>query len=795
MQLGEPTNRPAEIVVYDWKSQGWALSTLRWYLREAEPEIVRITGVPNARLSRVMQIQRTLAAQQDPQLELRSITQHIQGADSAIDAEEMWAIADELPYVVDLCFAGSGAGEDYNVVLLHRTSPYAASPVRSTTHLFDRDSSLRECATYANNPLRVQMAQRLVPALRSHLKAKLPDYMVPSFFVMLEAFPLNSNGKVDYQALPEPDTARISEDTFVAPRTAVERLLADVWSQVLGIESPSVNDNYFNLGGDSITSIRIVARAQQAGLHLTPRLLFQHQTIAELAEIAAPVPVDATPAPAIDTVEPTPDQLARWSNGQYTPSDFPLARLSQQQLDDLFARYQDIEDIYPLAPMQKNILFQRLHAPNPELYWLCAILRLSNASLNIPVLQRAWQLVVNQHPTMRTTLVWEGLEEPLQIVHKHASMEIACYDWRHLPAQEQEQRVIDYYLSMRRQGAPLTSAPHMKTTLFQVSDSDYYMFRASHYMLQDGWSSTLVTRDFDAFYEALCQGKEGHVERARPYRDFIAWQQQQDYRKAELHFRAALQGIREPTPLLANLPRDPEATGTTSLAYHKEFLSLSVTTTQALHALTRAHHMTMGALLYSVWALILRQYGGHEDIVFGSVCAGRPASLPQAEYIVGMFNNILPLRIQVAPGTRLLSLCQHVQTRIVELREYEWSPSLEIKQWLGFSERQPLFESYIAYANLPLYSYEDVGAQKAKDFGQSLMDDTRMIVPTEYPLRIEFRPLQEFSIRMSCYQYYMTAPALQRLIGHFKIVLDSIVSNPDQPIENLLELIKAEQTR
>ncbi|HEX7736849.1 MAG TPA: amino acid adenylation domain-containing protein [Ktedonobacteraceae bacterium] len=791
IQFGEVTDKPLEVVTHDWKSQAWTPATLRQYLQEAQPEVVHITSVPDARLAQVMQMQHMLAEQEDAQ-QACALTQAMQVFASGIDPEELWSIGDDLPYVVDLCPAVQEVGA-YDVVLLQRTSPGASSSVRSTAHFLLGDTSLRARSTYANNPLSVQLAGHLVPTLRNHLKAKLPDYMVPSFFVMLDAFPLNANGKVDYRALPEPDMAYVVQDAFVAPRTPVERILTEIWAQILGIELVGINDNYFNLGGDSITSIRIVARVQQAGLHLTPRLLFQYQTIAELAEVIEPLPVAARPDPNTERVLEPPCQLTPPAGDGYTPANFPLARLTQQQLDELFARDQEIEDIYPLAPMQRNILFQRLHSQNPELYWLCAILRLSNTSLNIPAFQQAWQLVVNQHPTMRTTMIWNGLEEPLQIVHRHASMEIECHDWRHLSAEEQDQRVFDYYLSVRRQGAPLSSAPHMKTTLFQITDSDYYMFRASNYMLQDGWSSTLVTRDFDAFYEALCQGRKAQVERSRPYRDFIAWLQRQDYDKAERHFRAALQGFQEPTPLLAHLPTNPHAPDQDSLAYHKEFLWLAPETTSALQALTRTHHVTMGALLYSVWGLILSQYSGCEDIVFGSVCAGRPTSLPEAEYIVGMFNNILPLRIQVSRRATLLSLWQHVQEQIVELREYEWNSSLDIQKWAGFSEKQLLFESYIAYANLPLYNYEDVGAQKAQDFGQSVMDDTRMVVPSEYPLRIEFRPMPVFSIRMSCYQHYMSAAALQRLIGHFQTALESIVANPYQLVQDLLALIKTEQ--
>lgn len=479
--------------------------------------------------------------------------------------------------------------------------------------------------------------------------------------------------------------------------------------------------------------------------------------------------------------------------GGYTSSDFPLARLSQPQLDALYEVDSQIEDIYPLAPMQQSMLQQRQHTGNPELYWLCAYVLLQEAEIDINAFRQAWQQTVDQHPTIRTSILWREMGEPLQIIHRHAPVVIEEHDWRHLTPAEQEARGTAYLRQMRERGSQIDRAPHMRLALCRLADRNYYMFRAFNYMLQDGWSSTLIARDFDTFYEAACLGQVRVIPHTRPYRDFIAWLEQQDQQRIEQHFRQILQGFVDPTPLVANLAQPYAEAHDDELAYHKDNLTLSIATTAALQSLARRHHLTMGALLYSTWALILRQYSGRNDVIFGSVCSGRPAALTRVEYIVGMFNNIMPLRVHVVPEEPLLDLFKHVQAQIVELREYECSSITDIKRWLGLKETDLIFESYAVFEDFPMYSYERIGAKKEKDFGVVIADNQRFFVPTEYPLRIEFWPLQNFTIRMSCYQRYITAEALQQLLGHFKTLLDYMISNPYHTVGDLLALIAAER--
>jgi aryl carrier-like protein len=188
--------------------------------------------------------------------------------------------------------------------------------------------------------------------LRAFLGQRLPEYMVPAAFVPLAALPLNTSGKVERKALPAPEQAREVPGGYEPPRTPEERALAEVWAQVLGHGQVGIHDDFFELGGDSILAIRIISRAAQAGVHLTAKQLFTHKTIAQLAAVAGPASGQAGELVA----------RARASEGKesFTPSDFPLVKLGQEDLEALVERVargevwrrRSIEDVYPLSPLQ-----------------------------------------------------------------------------------------------------------------------------------------------------------------------------------------------------------------------------------------------------------------------------------------------------------------------------------------------------------------------------------------------------------------------------------------------------------
>src|SRR5690606_37141775 len=239
--------------------------------------------------------------------------------------------------------------------------------------------------------------------LRAALGETLPDYMVPAVITVLAALPLNANGKVDRQALPAPVFG--SEQPYAAPQGDIEQMLARLWQQVLSVEHVGRADNFFDLGGDSILSLQIVARCQQAGWQITPRQMFEHQTIAALATVAEPV------------------QATHMEEKRATLRDL----LPDELCDRLALNEAQIEDVYPLSPTQEGMLFHSMEEPGMYINQLSIAVQ----GLDSDRLAQAWRTMLARHPILRSGVLWQpGMQRPLQSVWRDVEAEIHHLDWR-----------------------------------------------------------------------------------------------------------------------------------------------------------------------------------------------------------------------------------------------------------------------------------------------------------------------------------------------------------------------------
>ncbi|HXB53930.1 MAG TPA: amino acid adenylation domain-containing protein [Vicinamibacteria bacterium] len=270
LEIGPPPEE--ELCTWlDWEEDGLNLPSLRRLLAETEPGTLGVLRVPNARIRADLVAARWLGRDDDAPPEADD--------GGGVDPEELWGLDGELPYRVDLSWGSSHPEGRYDA-LFRRNRSESLGPPR-----FPLPPS-RPGTAHANNPLQATKVRGLVPELRRFLQERLPEYMVPSAFGLLDSLPLSPNGKVDTRALLARDLVRWdAEEAFEGPRTPVEEELGLIWAQVLGLPRVGIRDNFFELGGDSILSIQIIARANQAGLRLTPKQIFEHQTIAELAQV------------------------------------------------------------------------------------------------------------------------------------------------------------------------------------------------------------------------------------------------------------------------------------------------------------------------------------------------------------------------------------------------------------------------------------------------------------------------------------------------------------------------------
>jgi amino acid adenylation domain-containing protein len=607
--------------------------------------------------------------------------------------------------------------------------------------------------------------------LSRHLQDRLPPYMVPSAFVQMESLPLTTNGKVDRGALPAPEF-NLDKTSYTAPRNTNEETLCKILAKVLRIEQVGVYDNFFELGGDSILSIQVCVQAREEGLHLAPKHLFDHPTVAALATVA-------TNGTGIWDKQ----DLVSGEAGGHTASDFQLASLDQQTLTELFGPKEQIVDLYPLSPMQEGLLFHWLYAPESKAYFLQASWRLL-ASLDVSAFRRAWQTVFDRHAILRTTFLWEGLSKPLQAVHETLEPEWIEEDWRKLSVEEQ---AASWKVFLRRdseRGFDLSKGPLTRLALMRTGAESYLFAWSTHHILLDGWSNQFLMSEVFTLYEAYRQGKELQLPRPPRYRDYIAWLLQQDLGKAEAFWREELNGFTEPT----SLGIDRSATGLSAgkEEIEDQTLWLSEEVTSRLESLARAHKVTLNNVVQGAWGVLLSRYSGTQDVVFGSTSSGRSAGPKGIEAMVGLFINTLPVRVQVKPDESLRTYLKDVQIRQSRAHEFEYTPLTQIQSWNETTRGKALFESLVVFQNHPMdaplsQAGSSVQIKEAKGFDR-----------THYPLALTVNPGRRLRLMLEYDCRRFEGEHITRLLGHLQKLLEEMAREPDRRVGNLPLLSKAE---
>jgi non-ribosomal peptide synthase protein (TIGR01720 family) len=474
----------------------------------------------------------------------------------------------------------------------------------------------------------------------------------------------------------------------------------------------------------------------------------------------------------------------------YTPSDFPLVRLDQTQLDRLTAG-REIEDIYPLSPLQEGMLFHTVYSPQTGVYVEQVGCTVSGA-LDGAAFERAWQAVLDRHAVLRAAFVWEGLDHPIQIIDRRVPVPFETEDWRDGSDEERSGRLAAFLKSDRRRGFEPGESPLMRLTLLRVADDSYYCVWTFHHLLLDGWGVSFLLREVYAFVESFTRGEELRLEPSPPFRDYIAWLQKRSHEDAELYWRRALKGFHTPTPLGG-------AQGAESAApeaeHQKQQVRLSSETMAALQAFARQHQLTMNTLVLAAWSLVLGRHSGVDDVVFGTVVSGRPAELSGVETIVGPFINTLPVRVRIEAEAGLLPWLKGLQAQQSEARAHEYSPLVQVRGWSEVPPALPLFESLLTFENRPT----DLSPPRERRTDQAAITigDVFHFNRNNFPLTIVANPAGQLTLAASYNASRFDAATVARLLGRMQRTLERMIAQPDArvgEIELLTEAEKEEQS-
>jgi amino acid adenylation domain-containing protein len=500
-------------------------------------------------------------------------------------------------------------------------------------------------------------------ALVEALMLELPRAMVPLNFLFLPSLPRLESGKVDASRLPIP-AQQLRAHRYQAPRTDAERALGAIMERVLRVSQVGRDDNFFAMGGDSIHAIQLVSRAREQGLELTAKDVFRHQSLARIAEHARALkqgPVASELPFALVTLR---------------DEDFQTAPVPREQLEDAF----------PLSPMQQGMVLHTLLEPGSGMYLMQDVYRIDSA-LDPQRFVGAFRRVLARHPALRVSF-WQRDQELLQIVHRDIGHAVSYLDWRALSPEEQERELDRLLAEERAHGFDMWKGPLLALRLVQLSDESFCYVESHHHVLMDDWCRSLLLVDFFAEYE-----RRPLVRSAPAYRDFIAWLQTRNRDEARQFWSTELAGFCAPNELAGMRAVGGQSSRVCDLA-----LDFDESETQALASFVRASQLTLNTLVQGAWAVVVSQYSGQDDVVFGVTVAGRPSELPGIHDTIGLFVNTIPLRVRVQQAEFLSTL----QAHNASIRVHEHVPLAEIQGLSELGAGKTLFHSLFVFENAPL---------------------------------------------------------------------------------------------
>ncbi|WP_270171316.1 non-ribosomal peptide synthase/polyketide synthase [Paenibacillus sp. SYP-B4298] len=430
----------------------------------------------------------------------------------------------------------------------------------------------------------------------------------------------------------------------------------------------------------------------------------------------------------------------------------------------------NVEDFYPLSPAQQGMLFHSLYAPESGVYVLQLAFGLSGM-LDAAAMEQAWNDAVERHGALRASFATAKLKQPLQVIHRQVELPLTQLDWQADDSQNQAERLQQFLAEDRQRGFVLHKAPLMRVTLIRHSEDRWHLVFTAHHLLLDGWSLGLVLKDVFALYEARSQGVSPQLQPCFSYKDYVVWLNRQDMQQAERFWRGALEGFTIPTVL------GLETTGGEESGEQAEQqLTLSAEQTAALTQQAKRNRLTVSTIVQGAWAFLLSRYSGEEDVVFGSVVSGRPPELTGVEETVGMFINTLPVRVRMQRGDNMLQWLQKLQTRLVELREYEFVPLSHIQNWSELPRGSRLFDSIVAFESYPF------DASLASGVTTVTVDEVQATEQTSFPLTVTVLPGTRLGVKLQYDGGRFGEQAVRRLLEHMQTLLLQIADEVDKKL-------------
>ncbi|MBN9232065.1 MAG: amino acid adenylation domain-containing protein, partial [Legionella sp.] len=466
-------------------------------------------------------------------------------------------------------------------------------------------------------------------------------------------------------------------------------------------------------------------------------------------------------------------------------SDFPLAKINQEQLDEVFGDIPNIEDIYPLSPMQEGLLFQKLFHPKSNAYLVQSLFKV-NQKLDVDIFKRSWELLIGHYDILKTGFKYDHLPHFLQFVSRKVKIPWEEYDYSSLSKEELEGKLNDLFQQDREQEFDLEKPPLLRFHLIKVSHDYYYLIFTFHHILIDGWCSSILMNDLATIYSRLIERKIPKLLPQKSYRTFIEWLSTYDYTQTKEFWKTYLKDINI-TKLTDSIIKKDHSDIDDEFSNYQ--YTLSSVQSQALKDFAKTEQVTLNVLFQAAWYLLLRYYTQQPDITFGAIQSGRSIPIDGIDRMIGLFINALPMRINLddQEGT-VKDLLKVLSKTLPQLQKSTHAPLFEIQKWAGIREKNSLFDTLLVFEN-----YYKAPEQEARS---SLnLEFIKGFEPTEYPLTLLVVPKDEILLDVTYKTENFDKNQIKSVIDHFVNILHSVRKNSSVSLIQVNPITDEEKTK
>ncbi len=597
--------------------------------------------------------------------------------------------------------------------------------------------------------------------LNDYLREKLPTYMVPSSILILDKFPLTANGKVDRRALPPPDFEHNPKKRYEPPVGETEKILVALLEELLGIQKIGRRDNFFELGGHSILIVKLLERLRHNGLHARIQTVYENPVLSDLAKAL-------TGGASLE--HEAPQNMIPLGTKSITETMLPMVDLLNTDIE-LIAQSvpggaQNIQDIYPLVPLQEGMLFHHLLGENSGDPYVLPTLLTAASRARLDQFIKSLQAVIDRHDVLRTAIFWEHLPCPVQVVYRKATLPVIEQS---LASNRSVMEQLDEWMRPEHQRLNLRHAPLIRVTIAREPGGEqWYVLIQLHHLVCDHESRETMLAEALAYLE----GRATELPEPAPYRDHVAYVlASARMRDSATFFRSKLGGVREPSVPFGIADSNVNGRGTVEVRDE-----LAPTLALAVRSAVRRLGVSAATFFHAVWALVVSRTSGCDDVVYGTVLLGRLQENLGAKRMLGMLINTLPLRISLRSASAR-NVLEKTHRELIELLNHEQAPLSLAQSAADIPGPTPLFTTLLNFRHGETSGV--AGRKKEISPGFFLLSSPEW---TNYPIALSIEDQRErFELVMTTDRRIDTRRMLGYVSTAARSLLEALQKAPDTP--------------